>query len=455
MSTLKASKNKDMWPFGRRNRVEPIASAAMSVAETKASAVASIIVQRALGLPQWPERNFDQAAKEGYRQNPIVYACVWFIAKAAANIPLAIMRGEGEVEVPALRALLDRPNPMQDGESFRQAMISDLLLAGECFSERVDVGRAPRELYRWQPGRVAVVPGAQGTPQAYIYKANGAERRLDVDLKAGKIPVLHIKDYHPTNAWRGMSAVDPAAFSIDVHTNALRWNEALLRNSAQPSGALQYEPPAGVEPQLTEEQFERQKRELEETFAGPKNAGRPLLLEGYLRWVQMSLSPKDMDFAELKNSAAREIALCFGVPPLMLGVPGDNTFANYTEANKAFYRQTVIPLVSQWCRAMSWWIGPAFGQDIRIEPNTDALEVFADEREKEWSRVERTTTLTINEKRRLQGEKPVPGGDVILVSSSMIPLSLAGGELEGGAAPADDVGDSDDALGELGDVEDN
>lgn len=429
-----------MWPFTRGKVIDLPTQPVRPTIQAKASAIASIIVQRALGLPQWPERSFEQAAKEGYRQNPIVYACVRMTATAAANIPLAVMRRDGEVDLPDLRALLDRPNQTQDGESFRQAVFSDLVLAREAFTERVDVGGKPKELYRWNPGHSAPVPGPQGVPQAYEYKEKGIERRLPADPKAGRSPVLHIKDYHPTNAWRGMSSVDPAAFPIDCHTNALRWNDALLQNSAQPSGALTYEPPAttGSDGKLSDDQFERLKRELEEAFSGSRNARKPFLLDGWLKWIQMSLSPKDMDFLELKNSAAREIALCFGVPPLMLGIPGDNTFANYTEANKAFYRQTVIPLVSQWCRAMTWWVGPAFGQDIRIEPNTDSLEVFADERRAEWERIERSTTLTINEKRRLQGERPVPGGDVILVSSSMIPLESAAATLTGGPEPDED-----------------
>jgi phage portal protein BeeE len=51
-----------------------------------------------------------------------------------------------------------------------------------------------------------------------------------------------------------------------------------------------------------------------------------------------------MDFMAAKDGAAREIALAFGVPPMLLGIPGDNTYANYQEANRAFWRQTVLPL---------------------------------------------------------------------------------------------------------------
>jgi HK97 family phage portal protein len=87
-----------------------------------------------------------------------------------------------------------------------------------------------------------------------------------------------------------------------------------------------------------------------------------LLLEGGLDWKPLSLSPKDMDFSEAKSAAAREIALAFGVPPLLLGLPGDNTRANFEEANRAFWRQTVIPLVSRIQKSFAHWMAPAFGR---------------------------------------------------------------------------------------------
>ena len=98
---------------------------------------------------------------------------------------------------------------------------------------------------------------------------------------------------------------------------------------------------------MTPEQFGRLKSELEESFEGARNAGRPMLLEGGLDWKSMSLSPRDMDFLEAKNAAAREIALALGVPPMLLGIPGDNTYANFQEANRTFWRQTVLPLVKR------------------------------------------------------------------------------------------------------------
>ena len=54
-----------------------------------------------------------------------------------------------------------------------------------------------------------------------------------------------------------------------------------------------------------------------------------------------------MEFQKTKEAAAREIAMAFGVPPMLMGIPGDATYANYQEANRAFYRLTVLPLAAR------------------------------------------------------------------------------------------------------------
>jgi HK97 family phage portal protein len=132
---------------------------------------------------------------------------------------------------------------------------------------------------------------------------------------------------------------------VRIHNAASAWNLALLENAARPSGALVYDP--GEASSLTTEQFDRLKAELEQAFSGAANAGRPMLLEGGLKWQSLSLSPADMDFAELKAAAARDIALALGVPPMLLGLPGDNTYANYKQANRALWRLTLLPLTGK------------------------------------------------------------------------------------------------------------
>jgi HK97 family phage portal protein len=162
---------------------------------------------------------------------------------------------------------------------------------------------------------------------------------------------------------------------------------------------------------LSGQQFDRLKKQLDDTYTGTANAGRPMLLEGGLDWKAMSLSPQDMDFLETKHAAAREIALAFGVPPMLLGIPGDNTFANYQEANRSFFRQTVLPLAARTGCAIAQWLSPQFGESIRITIDTDRIDALAADRAALWERVSNADFLTLNEKREAVGYAPVEGGD--------------------------------------------
>ncbi|MEL7019533.1 MAG: phage portal protein, partial [Pseudomonadota bacterium] len=218
-------------------------------------------------------------------------------------------------------------------------------------------------------------------------------------------PILHLKLFHPMSDHYGLSPLAVAASNIDVHNGALAWNKALLDNAARPSGALVYRGPEGAQ-QLSADQFERLKSELSDAYTGSANAGKPLLLEGGLDWQAMSLSPADMDFIEARHSAARDIALAFGVPPMLLGIPGDNTYANYREANVAFWKQTVLPLVKKTAAALTGWLQPQlapndYGFQLRCEASD--LDVLAEERDARWQVIANANFLSDDEKRALLG----------------------------------------------------
>jgi HK97 family phage portal protein len=243
-----------------------------------------------------------------------------------------------------------------------------------------------------------VVPDADGWPAAYEYAVGTQNVRVAIREDEALAPILHLTLFHPVDDHYGLSPMEAAATALDIHNAAGAWNKALLDNAARPSGALVV---GGAT--LTDAQFDRLKGELEANYQGAGNAGRPLILEGGIDWRPLSLSPKDMDFVEAKAAAAREIALAFGVPPLLLGLPGDSTHANYAEANRAFYRQTVIPLVKRTAESLSHWLAPAFGETLRLEPDLDAIEALADERESLWRRVTAAAFLSDDEKREAVG----------------------------------------------------
>ncbi|MQT12329.1 phage portal protein [Segnochrobactrum spirostomi] len=376
--------------------------------ERKASRTGGLIAFSVPGRPVWTPRDYAALAREGYARNPVVYRAVRMVAEASASVPWLLYAGDEERPGHPLLALLERPSPRQAGRDFLEAVYGHLLVAGNAYIEAVALDGQVRELHGLRPDRMKVVPGRDGWPEAYDYSVGGRTVRFSVD-EAGLSPILQLALFHPLNDHYGFAPIEAALTSLDVHNAAGAWAKALLDNSARPSGALVYT--GGEGGNLSDDQFERLKKELEEGFSGARNAGRPLLLEGGLDWRTMALSPRDMDFVEAKNLAAREIALAFGVPPMLLGIPGDNTYSNYQEANRAFWRQTVLPLVGRTAAALGAWLGPAFGPDLRLGFDADAIEALSAEREALWARVAAADFLTEDEKRAAVGYGPRRGSD--------------------------------------------
>lgn len=351
------------------------------------------------GEARWTGRSYAALAREGFMKNPVAHRCVRLVSEAAASIGFLAYQGAQEREGHPALALLARPNGAMTGADFLEALYGQLLLSGNAYVEAVAAGgrgslRAAA-LHLLRPDRVSVVTGADGWPSAYDYRAGTKARRIPLD------GLLHLKLFHPLDDHEGFAPLAAAQVALDLHNAAGRWNKALLDNSARPSGALVYQPKEGGN--LSADQYQRLKVELDEGYSGPMRAGRPLLLEGGLDWKSMGLSPKDMDFVEAKNGAARDIALAFGVPPMLLGIPGDNTYANYQEANRAFYRLTVLPLVTRTGASLSVFLGELTGEGVRLVPDLDTVAGLSAERDALWARVGAAAFLTDEEKREAVG----------------------------------------------------
>ena len=125
----------------------------------------------------------------------------------------------------------------------------------------------------------------------------------------------------------------------------------------------------------------------------------------------MGLSPKDLDFGEGKNMSSREIAQIFGVPPMLVGVPGDATFSNYREARLHLWEDTILPLLDRFVNQLNTWLVPQFGTHLRLSYDIDAIPALSAKREAMWERTNNCTFLTLNEKREAFGYPPIPEGN--------------------------------------------
>lgn len=375
--------------------------------ETKASATGPVIAYHGAGRVAWSARDTVSLTRTGFVGNPVGFRAVKLIAEAAAAVPLVLQDNAQRFEHHEILTLLAAPNGAQGRVEFLEALFGQLLLSGDTYVEAVAAeSGAPFELHVLRSDRMRVVPGGDGWPVAYEYAVGARKARFDVSGAVS--PICHVKSFHPQDDHYGLSPMQAAATALDVHNSASRWSKALLDNAARPSGAIVVKGTDG-NGTLGPEQFQRLQDEMEAYHQGAKNAGRPMLLEGGLDWKPMGFSPSDMEFQKTKESAAREIAIAFGVPPMLLGIPGDATYANYQEANRAFYRQVVVPLAGKVAGKLGAWLAGYTGEAVELKPDLDQVAALAVERDAQWSRVAGADFLSVDEKRTLLGLPPLSG----------------------------------------------
>lgn len=375
----------------------PLASVTDVVPEQKTAQQKSahpLIALQLGGGAHWTPHNFSSLCREGFSRNPIVYRCVRLIAEAAASVPFKV---DGDEDA---KACLSRAASQTGITQVLEQFYGYLQLSGDAYLELGLVGDRPYYLSSLNPESVTPIEARTGRVAAWdITESDGERRRLRFDMAKGQSLLFFMSLFSPMET---ISPLQAAAQAVDLHNEGGRWAKALLENSARPSGALIYKGVGGAD-HLTDDQFERLKSELESKHSGPRHAGRPLVLEGGLDWKSMSLSPTDMDFIQARREAAREIALAFGVPPMLLGLPGDNTYANYREANIAFWRQTILPLVQKTAAGLENWMSPWFDETVSVRADLEKVPALSEDRTTLWQRLSAADFLSDAEKRELAG----------------------------------------------------
>ncbi|MBQ7524203.1 MAG: phage portal protein [Alphaproteobacteria bacterium] len=345
-------------------------------------------------------------AETGYKKNVVVYRCVQLISRALASVEWVLRKTDTQQGIDEviynheILDLINKPNAAQYKTTFIEEAVSHLLLSGNCYI-MLDNSNGSKHLYLLRPDRVSIIPGNGALPLAYQYQFGGKKRIFEVNQETGKCDILHIKLFNPLDDWYGMSPVETAMGAISQHNAIAQQNVAFLQNGGRPSGALMYK--STIDPQKRNEL----KDNLRNLYEGGRNAGKILLLEGNFEWKEMGLSPKDLDFISGKELAAKEIALAFGVPNILVGSMSSATFANYKEARYNFWEETLIPLLNVFAGELSNWLQMVFKSDLKLWYDLDSIPALSKKREIEWRKINNAEFLTQDEKREAFGYAPL------------------------------------------------
>ena len=355
----------------------------------------------------WNSRDYKSFSEEAFIKNVIANRSISMISKSSSAVKLLLYKtdingNKVEIQKHPVIDLINKPNQNSCRSEFIEAVVSYFLTSGNSYiyAQRNKDGFV-ESIHNLRPDRVEILPNENDNSFYYVYRIDN--KVYEIYPQTGFSDILHIKSFHPLDDWYGLSVLESAHYSIEQHNECIKWNKSLLKNGARPAGAIIVKQDENSSGTLSDEQFEQLKEQLNSNWSGGENAGKVLILEGGLEWQEMSVSPKDMDFIETKNSAARDIALSIGVPPQMLGIKGDNTYNNMAEARVAMWEETILPLLDRICQNLSIWMSNMFGEEVEIGYDQDSVSALNGRRQILWNNLKDTDFITIEEKREMLG----------------------------------------------------
>ena len=402
---------------------------------TKESRTAAIITTPGSGGKVPQQRGYDQFAKETYLKNVTAFRCIDEISTSVASVPWAQYRqiddDKKEIVTDTMLAeTLKRPNPDESLLFVMQSATAYLAMCGNTFFERIGPTTGPnkreiKELYALRPDRFELkVNPHTGQKEKWIYSVQGRSREWEVDPITGQADVLHLKSFHPLDDWWGAAPTESAAREIDTSNAASTWNMNLLQNQGRPGMIYTL---IGA---LGEQAFEQMEQYLRSEKAGVHNVGKDMIITGErgTKAEPYGWSPTDMDFSEGDHRLMRKIAMVWRVPPMIIGIPGEATFANFKEANLYFWEKTILYYLNYIKGELNNWLFPK-ESDMFLDYNLEDVPALAVKRDMLWTRANEADFMSVDEKRAMVGlDKYVPTedpGSQIYIESSKLPLGMS------------------------------
>lgn len=385
------------------------------------------------------------SSHEAWRRSSYVRMCITKIASSISELPFELYRGSTKIEKHPLLDLIANPNPdleMTTEDLFLETIIIRQL-RGECFwllDRDGGKGKVPGRIWLYHPDAVTerltpdkrrLLGWALRDPDGRTYFADRAD-------------VIQFKIVNPDNRWRGQSPLESAGLAVSSDLAAQRYNHDFFRRGAVPGTT--YETAEDIDDETAQ-------RLLDVIKMYTQGKGHtPLLLHSGVKLSSVQPgTAKDAEFVSGRSMNRQEIMGVFGVPPVMLGLYDQATFANAKEQTKIFWQQTNKPIAKS--------IANAIHRNMLLDPslscvfNMDGVEELREALKEKIDSVERLTRIgvpyNVAEKLLDIGTGPIPGGQTGMVSFGLVPLADAAAPLpeadpvaptvDGPGKPAGDV----------------
>ncbi|CAI1869633.1 MULTISPECIES: phage portal protein [Serratia] len=344
-----------------------------------------------------------------------VWACIRLLSESVSTLPMKVYRREADgsrklaQDHPAYQVLCRRPNLEMTPSRFMLMVVASICLRGNAFIEKKMIGRKLVALNPLLPQNMVVKRLDTGQLQ-YTYTEDGKKRVIPVDR------MMHIRGF----GLDGVCGMMPLSSGRDVFGAAMAVDESaakIFENGLQTSGYI------SSKVALNKEQRERLRTYLA-AFAGSKNAGKMMVLEGDLSYQNVTMNPEDAQMLESRAFSIEEICRWFRVPPFMVGhVTKQSSWASSVEGmNLIFLTNTLRPLLVNIEQEISRCLLDS-DEDYFAEFSVEGL-LRADSvgRAAYYTTALQNGWMSRNDVRRLENLPPIPGGEIYTVQLNLTPL---------------------------------
>jgi HK97 family phage portal protein len=309
--------------------------------------------------PSWGYQSYLQA----YGQVGWLFACVNVIANAVARQSWHLYELESgernEIFEHELLDLLNHINPFQSMYQFIYLSTMYKKLVGESFWQMNFNGAGkPAEMWLAPPSYMSVIPSADKYISHYEFKRTGMSQPIKFSIDE----IIHIMTPNPYNPYRGLSEAQALTSVIDSERSAATLQNKLFYNDGRPGFVIEY-PAQDMPPVETRKELVM---EWDERYKGIRNAGKTAFLWGG-KANTVTLSPRDLDFANLRNFSRDAILGAYAMPKSVLGLTEASTFASAKAGNYTFAFYVVHPELCAIRESMNKELCPFFGDNLYLD----------------------------------------------------------------------------------------
>jgi len=344
-----------------------------------------------------------------------VWACVRLLSESVSTLPLKIYERQSDgsrkpaTNHPADQVLCRRPNLEMTPSRFMLMLVASICLRGNGFVEKKMIGNKLVSLVPLLPQNMVVKRLDNGSLQ-YTYTESNSQRVIPAKN------IMHIRGF----GLDGVCGMMPMMTGRDVIGAAMAVEESaakIFENGLQSSGFL------SAETALDNDQRERLRGYMQ-AFTGSRNAGKIMVLEGGLKYQNVTMNPEAAQMLESRAFSIEEICRWFRVPPFMVGhADKQSSWASSVEGmNLQFLTNTLRPLLVNIEQEISRCLLDG-DEDLFAEFSVEGL-LRADSagRSAYYTTALQNGWMSRNDVRRLENMPPIEGGDLYTVQLNLTPL---------------------------------